>query len=58
MFVNPMLVGLSCDITANRVEERNLSVSIKDWSHFQIFLLAFAIIVSISLGEIIFPFLR
>ena len=43
--------GLSCGITANHAKECHMSVSIKDWSHSQIFPLAFTITASISLGE-------
>ena len=50
--------GLSCGMTANHVIECYLSASIKDWSHSELFPLAFTITVSISLGENIFPSLR
>ena len=45
-------------MTANHVIECYLSASIKDWSHSELFPLAFTITASTSLGENIFPSLR
>ena len=53
VFVYPVVCPVT--ITANHVKECHMSASIKDWSHSQIFRLAFTITASISLGDNIFP---